>query len=344
MYQIPDWVKEMMPEDLINALNNDLSTKTTAGRTSAIDNDNVNDLAYFGQIKKPFHNDQFSDVLKNTSLTTFQYSGINGKYKCHAFLALTVSSFDIKDFQRPFDKPQRGDELPPEWYWYVYTCLNPEIYTNECYQMVLHSKKPINAISLILKHYSRITKPDSFDKKEHIEFFKSLSYQDKIQLIEFINDGKIFVAIHQYVFEEGDLKLIFLLHGAYKMAEYVVKSKKIDEFKKFIDNNQCYFKGLNNCHIIMPQFRELYKIAYAQTEMDYKGNVDYIIEHANQLVKYKFYDELQYMFSKDLDAQMMSEVIMKTLDKKMIDLMQDSRTCTIQMNHFFLKMIPFSFL
>ena len=43
----PKWMLDLLPDDLIKAIKGEIHEPTTSGRKSAIDEDNINDVAYF---------------------------------------------------------------------------------------------------------------------------------------------------------------------------------------------------------------------------------------------------------------------------------------------------------
>lgn len=71
-YKIPKWIENLFPEDLINALDEELTKPKKRGRTTSIDADNVNDFAYYTiNGKKAIY-----DYLKgNKKITPHHYSG-----------------------------------------------------------------------------------------------------------------------------------------------------------------------------------------------------------------------------------------------------------------------------
>ena len=85
---LPKWVKDLMPKDLLDALDGKLHKAKCPGRQSSIDKDNVNDLAY--HIKRKYKKfDQVRFFLKRQKeMMPIAYAEINKKHKCHVFLAI----------------------------------------------------------------------------------------------------------------------------------------------------------------------------------------------------------------------------------------------------------------
>ena len=86
----------------------------------------------------------------------------------------------------------------------------------------------------------------------------------------YLKNKLMILKIEYYVFEEGNLDHIKTINGYYKLAEYCVKTNRIDDFKQFVDHHRDSFKHFKQCHIIMPQFRELYTYAYSKTKYSSK--------------------------------------------------------------------------
>lgn len=51
---IPEKVREFLPEEVVNAFNNDLRKPIAKGRSSSLADDNELDFVYYGQEKKIF--------------------------------------------------------------------------------------------------------------------------------------------------------------------------------------------------------------------------------------------------------------------------------------------------
>lgn len=103
---IPKWIEDLFPEDLINALNDDFTRPKNRGRTTSINADNVNDLAYYIEKRKK----GFKDPLKGTKdVTPFHYSGKNYKFKCHTYISR--NRLYKKAVYSPFKKKHTSTKL-----------------------------------------------------------------------------------------------------------------------------------------------------------------------------------------------------------------------------------------
>lgn len=96
-----------------------------------------------------------------------------------------------------------------------------------------------------------------------LTFIKKLSDNDKAAISKIVGDKKLILHIKKYLFEEGNLEKIFLCNGSYELAEYCIKMERINDFKSFIDSHRNFYSHLKGCHMIIPQFKELYEYAYS---------------------------------------------------------------------------------
>ena len=69
--------------------------------------------------------------------------------------------------------------------------------------------------------------------------------------------------IDDAVQEDWNLTCISMLFGYYNLCFYVRKNGK---FKTFVDKNGSKFDQSGECHIILPQFKELYEYVYSKAK------------------------------------------------------------------------------
>lgn len=138
--------------------------------------------------------------------------------------------------------------------------------------------------------------------------------------------GHWYIQQHRLMNNDGNLLRITLVVGEYYLAYYCIKNNKISAFKKFVDDHNELFEGLKLCHIIMPQFKELYLYAYAKHHYSYLDNQSdeykYINEHALQLGLHGYYTELKFMLDKDFSFQNDKDIslLLKGRNIKILDL------------------------
>lgn len=196
-----------------------------------------------------------------------------------------------------------------------------------------NQKKPFECLNFIFEGKPDLSggsqKPAAYDEK----FYKSLSSSDKNNVLNMIVQKKINLQIQNYILlYEPDLLKIAYIVGFYYLADYCIKKDKIDEFKRFVDKHNNEFAGLKQCHIIMPQFLELYQYAYAKhqyDDLDEKSyQYKYISEHALQLCLHGYHKEYQFMKDKGFyffyDADIAR--ILKKQNPKIIELLTKNET------------------
>ena len=336
----PSWIKDALPAELITVLNGNIVKATAGSINESIDSDNVNDLAYNAMNpKKKTHTNVLKLLIKSINKYPIQYAQEKRKFKCLSYLAILLPE-NVGDLSSPLKKTDPNEEPAPKWYinLYLYIKTAEKMNPNDLYRIIFHSDQPINAINLI---FSQIEKkcPDKLknrkienikiEKQKDLKFYKSLSEEDKSSIVTLVANKKLILNIQKYLFEEGNLERIFICNGSYKLAEYCVKMNKISEFKNFVDTHRKYFTNLRGCHLIMPQFKELYEYAYSRTKYDDHSSFslyDEINKHFIELTKHNFYREVKFMASKGInfDTENVSNA-MATLDDNMINIL--SKEC-----------------
>ena len=328
----PDWIKETLPPDLMAVLNGTITAATKKSIQASIDADNVNDMVYNAKNpKEKTQGNPLDKLMKPILEYPFDYADKNRKFKCLAYLAIILPK-KSSDLTSPMKKSTPTQEPAPMWYKYIYLYFKTaeKINSDNLYNLIFHVDQPINTINLI---FSQIEKkcPDKLQtrtvvKKENdIKFYKSLSEDDKTKITQMVGDKKLLLYIKKYLFIEGNLERIFICNGSYKLAEYCVKMNKIDEFKSFVSSHRNYYSHMRGCHMIMPQFSEIYNYAYLKTQYSDKSPLDlrcYIRDHLEELVRHDFYREVQFMVSKGVGFTIGSlSLAMGTLDDNIINLL-----------------------
>lgn len=168
----PKWLNDLLPQDLKDVLNKKVKKPTTKGRKSAIDQDNVNDVAYYFTNKR-YKSDPIREYLKDTSLTPDKYAKQNKKYKCYSYF---LSLHNLSDPLDPLEAPL--------WYkcFYLYEMslysCNPEIIYELFYQVPFESTKNI---------IERLDNIKTKEKKLFLVFLRELN-QIKKKILYFINN------------------------------------------------------------------------------------------------------------------------------------------------------------
>ena len=111
------WMLDLLPDDLIKAIKGEIHEPTTSGRKSAIDEDNINDVAYFMRNPKG-RKEPLDDFIKGTKSKPYKYAVDNRKWKSITYLCgarqpqfyLNVFSNKITD--------------APKWYKYFYVMVS----------------------------------------------------------------------------------------------------------------------------------------------------------------------------------------------------------------------------
>lgn len=151
--------------------------------------------------------------------------------------------------------------IPPEYYWtLIYEC-----------------PLPIACIRMLLRDYQTTykegftTKRVNSSKEKDEEVFNTLSNDKvKIELVKYIKQNQINMNIDEAVLKDGNLTCISMLFGYYNLCYHVKLNGKTEAFKSFVDANRSTFDYLGECHIIMPQYKELYEYAYAKAKKKYQ--------------------------------------------------------------------------
>lgn len=308
--QIPEWIKKSLPEELVIVLKGTINEPKTKDRKEAIDADSVNDFAYHVKHpKKRTSMNLLTTSLEKLDQKPFDYSVKQRKFKCIAYLAIRESQYRSK-LLNPLQKTKSPTEPSPMWYNYLYIYfINAEkIEADDLYYYIYNSDEPMNVLDLILSQTEK-TSPKklafrkNYDDDKDKEFYISLSEENKTKVVKLVAKDKMRIRIKRYLLEEGNLERIFIGISSYKLGEYCLKMNKIDEFKQFVDSHRKYYSQLNGCHLIMPQFKELYEYAFSKSKFDNDGNELVHItarDHLIELLRRGFYREVKFMFSRGL--------------------------------------------
>ncbi|KAK8892648.1 hypothetical protein M9Y10_029887 [Tritrichomonas musculus] len=143
------------------------------------------------------------------------------------------------------------------------------------------------------------------DEQKDIEFYNHLSENDKKKLIDLVYKDKVFdLEIEQLVEEEGDIHSIFLCFGSYQLCEYIVKTKRFNDFQEWIKTHQKEIKIESCCQMIMPQFRQLYPLIFEGKNIDMKTiNKDdkrLLYNHMEKLISHKYVQEVEFLLEKGI--------------------------------------------
>ncbi|KAK8883892.1 hypothetical protein M9Y10_042993 [Tritrichomonas musculus] len=297
---------DLLPEDLVKAIKGEIHEPTTSGRKTAIDEDNINDVAHFMRNPKG-RKEPLDDFIKGTKSKPFKYAVDNRKWKSITYLCgarqpqfyLNVFSNKITDapkwykyfYVMVYNAKYKITHIPPEFYWpLIYDCPVPIA----CIRMLLRDYQVTYKTGFINKRVN-----NSREKDE--EVFKGLTDdKQKIELVKYIKQNQLNMEFDEVVLDDGNLTCISMLFGYYNLCYYCVRYSKKEEFKSFVDENRSTFDYLGECHIIMPQFKELYEYAYAKAKKIPKNYDDLdkksiLHEHAELLAKNKCYNELKFM-------------------------------------------------
>ena len=159
----PEWMLNLLPKDLIKAIKGEIREPTTSGRKTAIDEDNINDVAYFMRNPKG-RNEPLDDFIKGTKSKPYKYAVDNRKWKSITYLCgARQPQFYLNVFKNKITDA-------PEWYKYFYvmvhnakykiTHIPPEYYWTLIYECPL----PIACIRMLLRDY-QTTYKDGFISK-----------------------------------------------------------------------------------------------------------------------------------------------------------------------------------
>lgn len=330
----PEWMLDLLPKDLVKAIKGEIHEPTSSGRKTAIDSDNINDVAYFMRNPKG-KKDPLDEFIKGTKDKPYKYAVNQRKWKSITYLCgKRQPQFYLNVFKNKIDDA-------PKWYKYFYvmvhnakyqiTHIPPEYF----FPLIYDCPVPIACIRMLLRDY-QVTYKEGFttkrvnnDKEKDVNVFKSLTTDKiKIELVNYIKQGMINMDIDEAVESDGNLTCISLLFGYYNLCYYVRKHGKTEEFKKFVDENRSKFDQLGECHIIMPQFKDLYEYAYSKSkkvnnkELEYQ-KIEILDEHAQKLASNYCYDELKFMLLKGYDMTVECRVnCAKTFRPKMFTLVE----------------------
>lgn len=151
---IHQWIRDLFPKDLQDALADKIYEPSSKGRKSSIDNDNVNDIAYYLLIKTIGNSNQFTKSIKGTDSTPLTYAISNSKFKCISYIAIKGNTFKLKN---PFE----DDLESPMWYKLLFidtfsknTIDNKQIPINTLYEIFMQSSNPIDCIEIMTTEVS----------------------------------------------------------------------------------------------------------------------------------------------------------------------------------------------
>lgn len=353
---VPKWIRDQLPEDVIEVLKGKIQKPTTKGRCSSIDEDNINDLAYYmvrislNYSKEDGHVNPFFKDLKGQCCSPYEYALKNHKYKCLVFLTRMKMGSYCEDFVNPFEKEYND---APEWthYYFLATSSNNVINSlqnNFIYNFIMDCPKKYE----FLNHF--INRPDQEEEAKFLtrhevnteketEFFKSLSNEDKIKFSKYVGQKKISLDIRDQIEKEGNFECLYNLVSLIPFAQYCNDNDKIDEFKQVVDNNREDFVGLKGFTLIVPKFRKFYPYAYSKTKASNQD--DSLDDHIIDLIEHQYFEEIKFIKNKNYSfCYFITQKAIKTLNKSIIDMMpkgyvQDEIDSNLA-NHFdvFLKL------
>lgn len=239
----PKWVKDLLPKDLSQAYYNIQSEKVhSLGRKSSIDQDNVNDLSYFYYHKKT---QKYDEKLKDIDKTPIEYAYENSKINCFCFL-FRDSSF----LKEPTEMLKlKNDE---NYMWLKYFCIlnaKPGMFSaDEIYDFILNTSNQYENLLIVINRYKEINALDELqrrmnkDEKKDIEFYNSLSKQQKIELAKIVRTDKLKFEIEDAVIDERDLEIYFAYYyDTLRLIEYIKQFGLANEFHQFVNNHNDLF-------------------------------------------------------------------------------------------------------
>lgn len=352
-FYLKKWIFDYLPEELLKALDMDLTTPTTKGRSSAIKEDNVNDFVFYAREKKFFWKRiGFFQTLKNDGkglvYTPIEFSFLKNAYKCFAYLLI---AHNVKN--RETDAILQEKNSAPLWFQLViFSMENDRRFLHEIkgfddfmYDFLFNcpEKDGLYQVSGFFKEIELYLKQINsyrdeikslgenirsmeevsyrFEKRffsyrykfnrnyrndqKDIEFYNHLSENDKKTLVKLVYKDKVFdLKIDQLIEEEGDLDSIFLCYRPYQFCEYIVKTKRFDDFKKWIKSNKKEIKIESCCHMIMPQFRQLYPLIFEGKNIDLKSidkdDRKLLYNHMKNLICHKYVQEVKFLLEKGI--------------------------------------------
>ena len=214
------------------------------------------------------------------------------------------------------------NELP---YWYILLLFSNEpksdihqkkFFDEEMYDLLFNSPKSnglynvsgfLEEVRIYIKKLGENAQKDfakkdykfkrvQIDEQKDIEFYHNISKQNQKRLKQLVYKDRAFdLRLDQCIIEEGDLDSIFFGFRPYQFCEYIVKYKKFDNFLNWIKLNKDEVKYETCCHMIMPQFRQLYPIIFEGIKIKRLPKVDdnyFIAEHFRNLIKNKSVQEV----------------------------------------------------
>lgn len=151
-----------------------------------------------------------------------------------------------------------------------------------------------------------------------------MSDDEKTYVVNLIKDKSVSFDFEDSILEEGNINHLSLILTTFKLAKYCQTNGKVNEFKKYIDQNKKKFQNFTNFIIINPLLKEIYQYAYKNYVLERRDNKERyqkITEYVeNQLIKNKCMEEIKFLVSKGFKLQWCHDLqIMKTFDKNMID-------------------------
>ncbi|OHS94299.1 hypothetical protein TRFO_39486 [Tritrichomonas foetus] len=347
---------KLLPKDLESALRAEPHTPKTAGRKSAIDEDNVLDFACFSQQKKLFGSNQLEDPIKGTGVPPLKYAINQRKYKCIAYIILKV---DYEHFQKNsvsnFNLSNIiHDKSVPDWFPYIYAKRESLPFNMLVrWDFAMKCPHPIDCLDIILEdlkksecNRKKVMKNPMLDTlqsnpERDAEFFQRLSSEEIDGFLNFMkNYEHMFIKpvnfeIKDLLFHSGRYEeYIYKVDPKHPRAEYVGRKSlfqrlceegKKEEFKKIVDKHPDWFEDMWNFDAILsPENRDVYPYAYKNTQFnDRKVQIGYEEKFVNKIIGQKWDVELQYLVNKGMIVtDFFAAKALRTLDKKIINILE----------------------
>lgn len=325
--QSPQWMLDLLPNDLIKAIRGEITQPTCAGRKSSIDADNINDVAFYVN-KTKGKKSCFSRNLKGTELKPYEYAVENRKWKSITYLC---GARRPKELLNCFKK---GIDDAPKWYKYFFLMIYNSGYSaipeKYFYALIYDCPVPMACIHMLIHDYGKINEPQpgrtTHIKEKDIELWKNITNESvKRELLELFLREKIYLDIKDCIREEGNMEYILLVFGWLTVCEDTIANGRIEEFKTFVDARKECFNHLNNFNMIRPKFKGLYEHAFARTCRYYDDtDVGDVNSHAVWLASKGYYDELKFIIDHGYVISSQCEIrCFQTLNKQMISLCKD---------------------
>ena len=159
--KIPEWLMAELPTDLVKIFKDKISKPKTKGRSTAIEQDNVNDLVYYmakGAIPKKrghfYGKDMFNKWTKKSSQYPCEYANDKKSYKCCVFFDCYSGHITLKNYKflNPFLKVYSDAPVWAKYYYIVVTDIEELNTINDqvLYNFIMDSPYAYNLIDLTL--------------------------------------------------------------------------------------------------------------------------------------------------------------------------------------------------